>query len=77
LHIENLNKLEYIGLIYNDSNEVSRVHIGIMFRAFVDNAEIKEKENFIGSWINHKNLNEEEKEKMEEWSKIALKYVGV
>ena len=78
LEINNLKKLEYQGLLYNDSNEVSRVHLGIVFKATVDDAKIKEKENFELSWMTTQEL-ELHKEKLEEWSIItfeSLKKLG-
>lgn len=76
LFIDKLKSLEYVGLILDDSTEVSRVHLGVLFIANVTNADIREKENFNELWLNEmefKNFNGN----FEGWSKIALRALEV
>lgn len=76
LYIDKLKSLEYVGLILDNSTEVSRVHLGFLFIAYVTNADIREKENFNELW-----LEESEFKKFngnfEGWSKIALRALEV
>ncbi|SHE38133.1 Predicted phosphoesterase, NUDIX family [Marinitoga hydrogenitolerans DSM 16785] len=76
LDIENLNSLEYVGLILDNSTEVSRVHLGVLFIAYVTNADIKEKENFKELWLKETEFKKFNGE-FEGWSKIALRALEV
>lgn len=77
LDIDKLINIEYKGIIYDKSNSVSRVHLGILFKATVNNAKIKEKENFLSEWLDSDSLKDLKDENFETWSKIALKSLGV
>ncbi|KLO23697.1 MULTISPECIES: NUDIX domain-containing protein [unclassified Marinitoga] len=76
LYIDELKSLEYVGLILDDSTEVSRVHLGVLFIAYVSNADIKEKENFKELWLNETEFKDFNGE-FEGWSKIALRALEV
>ncbi|KAF2955776.1 NUDIX domain-containing protein [Marinitoga sp. 38H-ov] len=76
LYINNLKSLEYVGLILDDTTEVSRVHLGILFIAYVTSADIKEKENFNELWLNDSEF-ENFNGNFEGWSKIALRALEV
>ncbi|MBM7558794.1 NUDIX domain-containing protein [Marinitoga litoralis] len=76
LYIDKLKSLEYVGLILDNSTEVSRVHLGILFIAYVTNADIREKENFNELWMNDSDFQKFDGE-FEGWSKIALKALEV
>ncbi|WGS65538.1 NUDIX domain-containing protein [Marinitoga aeolica] len=76
LYIDKLKSLEYVGLILDDSTEVSRVHLGILFIAYVTTADIREKENFNELWLDElefRNFNGN----FEGWSHIALRALEV
>jgi len=77
LIINKLNKLEYIGIIYDSSNPVSRVHMGILFLAKVNDAEINEKENFESDWMLPSEIVKLDTTKMEDWTKVSLKALEV
>lgn len=77
LIINKLNKLEYIGIIYDNSNPVSRVHMGILFLAKVNDAEINEKENFQSNWMLPSEITKLDTTKMEDWTKVSLKALDV
>ncbi|MDO7977385.1 NUDIX domain-containing protein [Oceanotoga teriensis] len=77
LKIKDLEELKYLGLIYDDSNEVSRVHIGILFTAQVKNAEIKEVENFEANWLKKEEIENLKEENFETWTKISLNQLNI
>ncbi|MGM0641154.1 MAG: NUDIX domain-containing protein [Thermotogota bacterium] len=77
LIVHKLNKLEYIGIIYDNSNSVSRVHMGILFLAKVNDAEINEKENFENEWLLPSEIIKQNISKMETWSIVSLKALEV
>lgn len=77
LKVDKLNKLEYVGLIYDNSNAVSRVHMGVLFLAKVDNAEINEEENFESEWVLPAEFIKQDVSKMEYWSVISLKALDI
>jgi len=67
----------YIGLINDDSDEVGKVHIGILTLIKLDKeaeVTVKETDQLEGYWIDVKELkrNKEIYNKLENWSKIAL-----
>lgn len=76
LYIDKLKSLEYVGLILDDSTEVSRVHLGILFIGYVTYADIREKENFNEIWLNEKDFQDFDGN-FEGWSKIALRALEV
>ncbi|OQY10640.1 MAG: hypothetical protein B6I29_00865 [Marinitoga sp. 4572_148] len=76
LYIDKLKSLEYVGLILDSSTEVSRVHLGFLFIAYVTNADIREKENFNELWL-EENEFKKFNGNFEGWSKIALRALEV
>jgi predicted NUDIX family phosphoesterase len=73
MHIKNIQRLDYKGVIYDTENSVSRVHIGLLFLAQAESVEIKETENFSGRWVSENELRNMDISNMETWSQIALK----
>lgn len=73
MHIKNIQRLDYKGVIYDTENSVSRVHLGLLFLAQAESVEIKETENFSGRWISTNDLKNMDISNMETWSQIALK----
>lgn len=66
--------IEIIGLINDDSNDVGRVHIGILaFINLSDNAvvEVAETERLAGTWFTADEL-KAEYERLENWSKFVV-----
>lgn len=78
LKASELNIIPY-GLINDDEEDVSKVHIGILYGIEVDNdavIEVKETDNLEGEWINISDLySSEDYNKLESWSQIALDYL--
>ena len=60
-----------IGFINDDTNEVGRVHLGVLFHIYLNNKniEVNEKEKMTGKWINKNDLKHFYSQ-MESWSKI-------
>ena len=60
-----------IGFINDDTNEVGRVHLGVLFHIYLNNKniEVNEKEKMTGKWINKNGLKHFYSQ-MESWSKI-------
>ncbi len=77
LIVHKLNKLEYIGIIYDNSNPVSRVHMGILFLAKVTDADINEEENFESEWMLPSEIVKQDISKMETWTVVSLKSLEV
>jgi predicted NUDIX family phosphoesterase len=65
-----------LGLINDDSDEVGKVHIGILVVADLEpnnSVEVKEKDQLVGEWMTMEKLNEPEiYSKLENWTKLAL-----
>ncbi|MEK5205191.1 hypothetical protein NST55_28525 [Bacillus sp. FSL R10-2789] len=65
-----------IGLINDDSDEVGKVHLGILLTIEISenqNIEVREKEELAGSFIPLEKLKEKETyERLENWSKIVV-----
>lgn len=72
--IGKLNKIEVLGYINDDSNDVGKVHFGILFLADIDGeVAVKNYEMVSGKMMSLKELKKmTENEKIEEWSKISL-----
>ena len=68
-------KYVYKGIIRDNSEDVSNVHIGILFEGFVEYAEIKEVDNFESSWLTKCEIEKLENVKLETWAKIALENI--
>lgn len=66
-----------LGLINDDSNDVSKVHIGILVNLdFDEDVEItvRETDSLQGNWVKIKDLLKSDiRDRLESWSKIALK----
>ncbi len=61
------------GLIYDDSNEVGQVHLGVVHRFVLDAPEVTSNETDLaeGGFVNVKVL-KAERERLETWSQLAL-----
>jgi predicted NUDIX family phosphoesterase len=74
-------ELSTLGLINDDSNEVGKVHIGILVVADIqneDNVSVRETDQLEGEWMTIEKLNQPDVySKLEEWSKLALKAVSL
>lgn len=70
------NSYKFIGLILDDSTEVSRVHIGfVMLLEYKEGTiEVKETEKLQGAWMIAEEIAKEPK--LESWSRILLPYVS-
>jgi len=66
-------EIEYLGLINDDSNDVGKVHIGLLFKLNLLNSQIQinEPDKIIGSFIQIDKTNEYIN-KLESWSSIIL-----
>lgn len=62
-----------IGLINDDTNDVGKVHLGVLYQIHLNcmDLEINEKEKMTGQWINISELKAYYSE-MESWSKIYI-----
>lgn len=67
-----------IGFINDDLSEVGQVHLGVLYHINVSNKhiEINETEKMTGEWI-HKEQLTDFYEKMETWSQLYCKLIGV
>lgn len=76
LDIQGEYKLDIIGLINDDSEEVSRVHIGILgFLELEEDGEvtIRETEQLAGAWYTLDQLHEKDVyDRLENWGKIVV-----
>ncbi len=76
LNIQGNFKLETIGLINDDSDDVNRVHIGILgFLELEEKGEVtvRETEQLAGEWYTLEQLKEEDVyERLENWGKIVV-----
>lgn len=79
INTDNL-KLDAIGLINDDSNDVGKVHIGLLVAVDVSKGTkvtVKETEQLEGSFMPIKELSEPHVyNKLENWSKIVVDYLG-
>ncbi len=71
--IEGSYTADFIGIIIDNSTEVSKVHLGIAFEIRLDNpsVEIREVDKMSGKWIKLDEISHCF-EQMETWSQIAL-----
>ncbi len=71
-----IESLEPLGLINDDTNEVGKVHLGVLYDIHLSNTsiEIKEKEKMEGKWIKKSDLRLYYPQ-MESWSKIYIDLV--
>jgi predicted NUDIX family phosphoesterase len=65
------------GLINDDSNDVGKVHLGVLMQAFVSydtNVEVNEKDQLLGDWVPLQRLREDAHfyDRLESWSQLAL-----
>jgi predicted NUDIX family phosphoesterase len=71
----NSYKLTPMGLINDDSNEVGKVHIGLLYTFEVDDeaiVEVKEEDQIEGFWMDIKDLkNDEIYNNLESWSQFV------
>lgn len=68
--------LRFVGIINDNSNEVSRVHLGLLYVLEVgtDEFELPEKEKMTGEWVKKEDLYMYY-EDLETWSQIAYHYL--
>lgn len=75
------DKQEYnvIGILNDETNDVGKVHIAILYTLTLDDhaiVEVRETEQLQGEWFHKDVLKEKEiYDKLENWSKIALSYL--
>ena len=78
LHFENgMPLFNYAGFIYDESNAVGRVHLGLAVHAFADEVKLKEDTHDNGKMINITQLSNEwdkQKSKYETWSRIVFEH---
>jgi predicted NUDIX family phosphoesterase len=71
----NSYKLTPVGLINDDSNEVGKVHIGLLYTFEIDDeatVEVKEKDQIEGFWVDINDLrNDEIYNNLESWSQFV------
>jgi len=69
----NIESIIPIGVINDDTNDVGKVHLGILYNIILSNKsiEINEKEKMTGMWIKKSELKEYYSQ-MESWSKIYV-----
>jgi predicted NUDIX family phosphoesterase len=67
-------QIEYLGLLNDDTNEVGRVHLGVVYRASVKPEEtvVRETEKMEGDFWSIEQL-EQESDRLESWSRIVLR----
>lgn len=73
-----IESLTPIGFINDDTNEVGKVHLGILYRIELSNTniEIREREKMTGKWV-HKNQLCDFYPQMETWSQLYCSLVGI
>lgn len=74
LHDEcRVKTIEPVGFINDDTNEVGKVHLGVLYHIILNNKslEINEKDKMTGTWVNKKDLHKFYQE-MESWTKIYV-----
>ena len=71
--IINSGKIVPVGFINDDTNEVGKVHLGVLYHINLNNTsiEINEKEKMTGQWIKKSQLKDYYPQ-MESWSKIYV-----
>jgi len=73
--LSNPAKYVYRGIIRDNSEDVSNVHLGILFEGYVKHAEIKEVDNFHSAWLTKSEIEKFKDAKLETWAKIALENI--
>lgn len=67
--------LQTIGILNDDTNEVSQVHVGILLELILPEGtevEVKEKDQLKGFWSSVKDLETTYYDRLESWSQIAV-----
>jgi predicted NUDIX family phosphoesterase len=66
-------EIEYLGLLNDETNEVGRVHLGVVYRAVVEPEEtvVRETEKMKGDFWSIERLRQES-DRLESWSQIVL-----
>ena len=66
-----IENMQLIGFINDDTNEVGKVHLGVLYQICLNNKdiEVNEKEKMTGQWIKKSEL-KDYYQQMESWSKI-------
>ncbi|MCQ9353555.1 NUDIX domain-containing protein, partial [Corynebacterium sp. 209RC1] len=72
LHVTSASQLEHVGFINDDSNEVGKVHIGIVFKVKVkaNDIEVKETDTLKIEWESLEDIND--LNQFESWSALIL-----
>lgn len=77
LNVKIEDEIMVLGFINDDTNEVGKVHFGILLVIEVDDASVKEHDTMVGEFLTVEDLMEQ-KDSLESWSQIAveqLKYI--
>ncbi|MGY4686910.1 NUDIX domain-containing protein [Petrotoga sp. DB-2] len=72
LWITNSYKYVYKGIINDNDEDVSKVHLGVLFVGFIDSAKIKEENNFESTWLKKEEIVNLKDVNFEGWTTIAL-----
>ena len=69
---------EIWGLIYDDSDEVGKVHVGFVHLLIVSEKDVKSEDPSISSgiWLDYADLPKDTERVFENWSKIIINYIG-
>ncbi|WP_154837470.1 NUDIX domain-containing protein [Staphylococcus sp. Marseille-Q1834] len=70
---QNSQNMDYIGFINDDTNEVGKVHIGVVFKIKVNSQdiEVKETDTLKIEWVEQEKI--EDYDNFETWSALILK----
>ena len=71
IYCPDLNEFDFIGILYDDSTSVSKVHLGLVFVAVLNNPDFRilEPHKMTASWVERGRLGEYY-DGFESWSKI-------
>ncbi len=72
LWITNSYKYVYKGIINDNTEDVSKVHLGVLFVGFIDSAKIKEEDNFESTWMKKEEIVNLKDVNFEGWTEIAI-----
>ena len=73
IHIEDSFEIEYIGVIHDESTNVGKVHLGLLYLLNLSSSNVRILENhkMVGKWIATDELNNY-LDSMENWSRIVF-----
>lgn len=71
-------EVTYTGILNDDTNEVGRVHLGLVFECEAprESVAIRETEKLVGEWKTEGELREK-KDRLETWSQLLLPELGL